>query len=175
MRYNEFTITEQRAKELIAEKYPHLTEDQINEAVPAMIAGVAGKMAMGAAKLGAKAVGAAAKTAGKVGAKMGQAAVKGAAKMAKGAVQSAGQKLAQKAAGKVQQKAVGKMAQQVLKPGAKLPMPDADGKEQEFEIDNVKGKEVTLKNPQRKPGEPLKTVHDKKDLDPIIQQLAGIQ
>lgn len=175
MRYNEFQLNENELRELARRRYPHLTEEQLDEVLPA-IAAVAGRAAMGAAKMGAKAVGAAAKTAGKIGAKMGTAAVKGAAKVAGGAAKSAGQKLAQKAAGKVQQKAVGKMAQQVLKPGVKLPMPDATGKEQEFEIDSVKGKEVTLKNPEaNKPGQPLKTVHDKKDLDPILQQLAGVQ
>lgn len=170
MRYQEFTLSEDRAREIIAQKYPHYTEEQINEAIPAMLGALAG----GAAKLGAKAAVGAAKVAGKVGAKMGKAAVKGAASMAKNAVKGAGQKLAQKAAGKVQDKATGQMAKAMLKPGVKLPIPDATGKEQEFEIDSVKGKEVTLKNPQgSKPGEPLKTVHDKKDLDPIIAKMAG--
>lgn len=174
MRYNEFQLNENELRDLARKRYPDLSEEQLDEVLPA-IGAIAGRAAGMAAKMGAKAVGAAAKTAGKVGAQMGKAAVKGAAKVAGQAAKSAGQKLAQKAAGKVQDKAVGKMAQQVLKPGVKLPMPDATGKEQEFEIDQVKGKEVTLKNPKRKPGEPLKTVHDKKDLDPILQQLAGVQ
>ena len=168
MRYNEFQLNEDNLRELARRRYPDLSEEQLDEILPA-IAAVAG----GAARLGAKAVTGAAKVAGRVGAKMGKAAVKGAAGVAKNAVKGAGQKLAQKAAGKVQQQATGQMAKAMLKPGVKLPIPDAAGKEQEFEIDSVKGKEVTLKNPKRKPGEPLKTVHDKKDLDPVIAKLAG--
>ena len=66
------------------------------------------------------------------------------------------------------------MANTLLKRGSKLPIPDKSGKPQEFEVDAVKGTEVTLKNPKPKPGEPIKTVHNKKDLDPIIQQMAGM-
>jgi hypothetical protein len=72
---------------------------------------------------------------------------------------------------KAQGMVANKMAQAVLKPGSTLPMPDAQGKQQDFEIDSVKGNEVTLKNPKAKPGEPIKTVHVKKDLDPIIKQM----
>ena len=174
MRYNEFTITEQRAREIIAEKYPHYTDEQINEAIPAMlgaVAGAAGKLAMkgaaAAGKMAAKGAGAVAKAGakgiGRVGQKMGQMAAKG----AKGAAQ----KLATKALNKAQGAVAGKMAQAVLKPGAILPMPDAKGQQQDFEIDAVKGNEVTLTNPKAKPGEPIKTVHVKKDLDPIIKQM----
>jgi hypothetical protein len=173
MRYNEFQINEDNVKAKLKERYPHLTEEQLDEILPALGA-VAGRIGAGAAKMGAKAVGAGVKAAGRVGAQMGKAAAKGAANMAKGAVKSAANKLANKAMGKVADKAVGKMAQQVLKKGATLPMPDAQGKEQEFEIDDVKGNEITLKNPKVKPGEPIKTVHNKKDLDPIIKQLAGL-
>jgi len=176
MRYNEFQLNEQNVRAKLKERYPHLTEEQLDEILPALGA-VAGKIGAGAAKMGAKAVGAGVKAAGRVGAKMGQAAAKGAANMAKGAmkgVKGAASNVANKAMTKVADKAVGKMAQQVLKKGATLPMPDQQGKEQEFEIDDVKGAEVTLKNPKPKPGEPIKTVHNKKDLDPIIKQLAGL-
>jgi len=167
MRYNEFQLTEDQMRARLKERYPHLTEDQLDEILPALGA-VAGKIGMGAARLGAKAVGAGVKAAGRVGAQMGKAVAKGAGKLAKGAVKG----VANKAMQKVQNKAVGKMAQQVLKPGNNLPMPDQKGKEQEFEIDAVKGNEITLKNPKPKPGEPIKTVHNKKDLEPIIKQLA---
>lgn len=174
MRYNDFHINEQDLRLKIKERYPHLSEEQLDEILPALGA-VAGKIGAGAAKLGAKAVGAGVKAAGRVGAQMGKAVAKGAANMAKGAVKGAGQMAkgaANKAMTKVANKAVGQMAQQILKPGATLPMPDQQGKEQEFEIDNVKGTEITLKNPKPKPGEPIKTVHDKKDLEPIIKQIA---
>lgn len=174
MRYNEIQLTEDRAKEIIAKKYPHYTQEQIDEAVPAMlgaVAGAAGKLAMkgaaAAGKMAAKGAGAVAKAGakgiGRVGQKMGQMAAKG----AKGAAQ----KLATKAVNKAQGMVANKMAQAVLKPGATLPMPDAKGQQQDFEIDSVKGNEVTLKNPKAKPGEPIKTVHVKKDLDPIIKQM----
>lgn len=171
MKYSDFQINEDQMRTKLKERYPHLTEEQLDEILPALGA-VAGRIGAGVAKMGAKAIGAGVKAAGRVGAQMGKAAAKGAANMAKGAVKSAANKLANKAMNKVADKAVGKMAQQVLKPGATLPMPDQQGKEQEFEIDTVKGQEITLKNPKPKPGEPIKTVHNKKDLDPIIKQLA---
>jgi len=175
MRFNDFQLKEDEVRSKLKERYPHLTEEQLDEILPALGA-VAGRIGAGVAKMGAKAVGAGVKAAGRVGAKMGQAAAKGAANMAKGAmkgVKGAASNVANKAMTKVADKAVGKMAQQVLKKGATLPMPDQQGKEQEFEIDTVQGQEITLKNPKPKPGEPIKTIHNKKDLDPIIQQLAG--
>jgi hypothetical protein len=169
MRYNEFNLTEEQVRNIARRRYPDLTEEQLDEVLPAVAAAV-GKVAGGAAKMAGKAAVGVAKAAGNVGMKMAKGAVQAAGKATKGAVQS----MAQKAAGKVAQKAQGQMAQAILKPGAKLPMPGADGKEQEFEVDNVKGAEVTLKNPQPKTGEPIKTVHNKKDLDPIIQQMTGV-
>lgn len=169
MRYNEFNLTEEQVRNIARKRYPHLTEEQLDEVLPA-VAGALGKVAGGVAKAGVKAVGAAASAAGRVGAKMGQAAMKGVANMAKGAAN----KVAQKAANKVAQKAQGQMANAMLKPGATLPIPDAQGQEQEMEVDTVKGNEVTVKNPKAKPGEPIKQVHNKKDLEPIISQMAGV-
>ena len=174
MKYNEFQLKEEDLRLKLKERYPHLTEEQLDEILPALGA-VAGRIGAGAAKMGAKAVGAGVKAAGRVGAQMGKAVAKGAANMAKGAAnmaKGAATNMANKAMAKVADKAVGKMAQQVLKPGATLPMPDQQGKEQEFEIDTVKGQEITLKNPKPKPGEPIKTVHNKKDLEPILKQIA---
>jgi hypothetical protein len=173
MRYNDFQLNEEDLKAIARKRYPNLSEEQLDEILPAIGMALGRVGAMGA-KVAGKAAGAALKTAGRVGAQMGKAAVKGAAKMAGNAVKSAGQKLAQKAATAVANKAGAQMAQAVLKKGAKLPMPDTQGKEQEFEIDDVKGAEVTLKNPKPKPGEPIKTVHNKKDLDPILKQLSGM-
>jgi hypothetical protein len=59
----------------------------------------------------------------------------------------------------------------VLKKGASLPMPVDGGKTADFKIDDLKGDEVTLTNPKPKPGEPIKTIHKTKELDPIIQQM----
>jgi hypothetical protein len=91
--------------------------------------------------------------------KVGAAAVKGA--------QGVGKGLAKKVAAK-NAKA---LAKAVLKKGSKLPMPTDGGKTADFEIDDLKGDEVTLTNPKPKPGEPIKTVHKTKELDPIIQQM----
>ena len=154
MKFNEF---EQSAKQRVAERN-EMTEQQLDEVLPA-IAGIA----RGAAAMGAKAAGGIAKAGAKVGAaaakKVGAAAVQGA--------QGVGKGLAKKVAAK-NAKA---LAKAVLKKGSKLPMPTQSGKTQDFQIDDLKGDEVTLTNPKPKPGEPIKTVHKTKELDPIIQQM----
>jgi len=84
---------------------------------------------------------------------------------------SAGNKMAKK----VGDKANKMLAQQMLKKGATVPIPTTDGgRTQDFKIDNVKGDEVTMVNPKPKPGEPTKTVHSKKELEPIIKGIAGV-
>jgi hypothetical protein len=154
MKFNEF---EKPAKQRVAERN-EITEEQLDEILPAIakvagaVGGMAAKAAGGVAKAGAKVGAAAAK-------KVGAAAVKGA--------QGVGKGLAKKVAAK-NAKA---LAKAVLKKGETLPIPDASGKPQEFEIDDLKGDEVTLTNPKPKPGEPIKTVHKTKELDPIIQQM----
>jgi len=154
MKFNEF---EKSAKQRVEERN-NMTEGQLDEVLPA-IAGIA----RGAATLGAKAAGGVAKAGAQVGAaaakKVGAAAVKGA--------QGVGKGLAKKVAAK-NAKA---LAKTVLKKGSSLPMPTQGGKVQDFEIDDLKGDEVTLTNPKPKPGEPVKTVHKTKELDPIIQQM----
>lgn len=145
MRFNEF-------------KDKRVDEEQLDEIIPA-IAGIA----RGAATLGAKAAGGIAKAGAKAGAsaakKVGAAAVKGA--------QGVGKGLAKKVAAKNAQA----LAKAVLKKGQSLPMPTDGGKTADFKIDDLKGDEVTLTNPKPKPGEPIKTVHKTKELDPIIQQM----
>jgi hypothetical protein len=145
MRFNEF-------------KDKRVDEEQLDEIIPA-IAGIA----RGAATLGAKAAGGIAKAGAKVGAsaakKVGAAAVKGA--------QGVGKGLAKKVAAKNAQA----LAKAVLKKGQSLPMPTDAGNTADFKIDDLKGDEVTLTNPKPKPGEPIKTVHKTKELDPIIQQM----
>ena len=120
-------------------------------------------IARGAATLGAKAAGGIAKAGAKVGAaaakKVGAAAVQGA--------QGVGKGLAKKVAAKN----ATALAKAVLKKGASLPMPVDGGKTADFKIDDLKGDEVTLTNPKPKPGEPIKTIHKTKELDPIIQQM----
>ena len=91
--------------------------------------------------------------------KVGAAAVQGA--------QGVGKGLAKKVAAKN----ATALAKAVLKKGASLPMPVDGGKTADFKIDDLKGDEVTLTNPKPKPGEPIKTVHKTKELDPIIQQM----
>ena len=154
MKFNEF---EKPAKQRVAERN-EITEEQLDEILPAIakvagaVGGLAAKAAGGVAKAGAKAGAMAAK-------KVGAAAVKGA--------QGVGKGLAQKVAAKN----AAALAKAVLKKGETLPMPSQGGGEEEFKIDDVKGDEVTLTNPKPKPGEPIKTVHKQKDLDPIIQQM----
>ena len=154
MKFNEF---EQSAKQRVEERN-NMTEGQLDEVLPAiakavgMAGGMAAKAAGGVAKAGAQAGAAAAK-------KVGAAAVQGA--------QGVGQGLAKKVAAKNAQA----LAKAVLKKGQSLPIPGEGGKVQDFEIDDLKGDEVTLTNPKPKPGEPIKTVHKTKELDPIIQQM----
>lgn len=167
MRFNEFDLTEDQKKEMLRTKYPHLSEEQLDEILPA-IGAIAAKSAAAA---------------GRVGAKMGTAAAKGAAKVAGNVAKQVGAKAVQGAKGagqkmaqKVGQQAMNMAQKQLLKRGAKLSMPTQGpgNQEQEFEIDAVKGDEVVINNPKPKPGEPLKTVYKKKDLEPIIKQKAGL-
>lgn len=162
-------ITEFEDKALLrAIENEKINHDQLDEIMPAlgMAAGTIGrigaKMGAQAAKMGAQAGTQLAKTGAKVAQNVGAKAVAGAKGMGK------------KMAMKVGQQAMNMMQKQLLKKGAKIPMPVAQGnKTQDFEIDAVQGDEVTIKNPKPKPGEPTKTVHNKKDLEPIIKSLAN--
>ena len=146
MRFNEFQLTEDDIRLKIKEQYPHLTDEQIDEALPAIVGAIGGAVAKGA-----KAVG---KMAGYM-AKKGAGAVK------------------DKMLNKIQQKAAGQAMNKLLKPGTTIPMPTQDGSEEEFEIQKAQGKEITLKPKQNpKPGQPIATVHNKKDLQPILKQIA---
>ena len=150
MKFDEFK--DQALDNLI--KNHNLSEQQVDEVLPAI-----GMIAKGAA-VGAKSAVATAAKAGAVAAKkVGAAAVKGA--------QGVGKGLAKKVATKNAQA----LAKAVLKKGQSLPMPTDGGKTADFKIDDLKGDEVTLTNPKPKPGEPVKTVHKTKELDPIIQNM----
>ena len=150
MKFDEFK--DQALDNLI--KNHNLSEQQVDEVLPAI-----GMIAKGAA-VGAKSAVATAAKAGAVAAKkVGAAAVAGA--------QGAGKGLAAKIANKNAKT----LQKSILKKGLALPIPDFKGKAQQFKIDDVKGDEVTLTNPKPKPGEPIKTVHKKKELDSVVQGL----
>jgi hypothetical protein len=152
MKFKDF---EKDAKRNVAESR-NMTEAQLDEVLPAI--GLAARAVGGMA---ARAVGGAAKAGIDAAKKVGAAAVQGA--------QGVGKGLAQKVAAKN----ADALAKAVLKKGAKLPIPTnkPSGQPEEFEVDDVKGDEVTLKNPKPKPGDPIKTVHKKQELDPIIQNM----
>jgi hypothetical protein len=164
-----FTEFEKSAKKRVAERHD-MTTQQLDEILPALamtgraVAGAAGAVGRVGAKMGAKVGGAMARTGANVASKVGAKAVQGA--------QGAGRKMA----AKVGKQANDMLARQMLKKGGKLPLPAGDGGKQKanFQIDNVKGDEVTLVNPKPKPGEPVKTVHSKKELEPILKGLAGL-
>ena len=59
----------------------------------------------------------------------------------------------------------------LLKPGKSLPIPVGPNQETDMEIDTVDTDTVSFKNPDPKPGEPPKTTLNKKDLNPIINNL----
>ena len=167
MRIKDFKIDErQKAREM----YPHLTEEQLDEILPAIGAAgkIAAKGAMAAGRVGAKMGTQAAKAIGKGMAKGAKAVGRAAGNMAK---QTAGN-VKNKVLNKIQQRAAGQAMNKLLKPGTTIPMPTKDG-EEDFEIQKAQGKEITLKpkkNP--KPGDPIATVHNKKDLEPILKQIA---
>lgn len=152
-----------KANEFVKQAENRVDERRTDEVLPAI--GMA-------ARAGASALGkVASKTAKTVGTMAQQAAQKVGAKAVQGA-QSAGKSMAQKVA----QKATQQMTQQILKKGSKLPIPTQKpgAAPKEFEIDDIQGDEVTLKNPDArlKPEEPEKMVYKKQDLDTIIQNLS---
>lgn len=90
MRLNELKINEEDvARRFLKEKYPHLTEEQIEEALPALLAPIGVGLAT-AGRVGAQLGQAALKTGGKLavqGAKaLGKGALRGARALGKGAV-----------------------------------------------------------------------------------------
>ena len=101
---------------------------------------------------------------GRVGAQMGSAAAKAGMKVA-----TAGMKAGAKAGANQ-----ANISKSILKKGAKLAMPTQGpgGKEQEFDIDDVKGDTVILKNPKPQAGEPQSFVYNKKDLDSLVKAKA---
>jgi len=85
----------------------------------------------------------------------------------------AGQSMANKVVQKTQQE----LQKKLIQKGAKVPFPTQSGQAKEFEIDDVKGDEITLVNPdaRNKPEEPEKMVYKKKDVETVVNQLASQQ
>ena len=59
----------------------------------------------------------------------------------------------------------------LLNPGKVLPLPVGPNQETDMEIDKVDTDTVSFKNPDPKPGEPPTTTLNKKDLNPVINNL----
>ena len=60
---------------------------------------------------------------------------------------------------------------QLLRPGGTLPLPVSPNREKDYEIDRVDNTNVTLKNPNPKPGQSATTTVAKKDLEPVITNI----
>tara|TARA_B100001057_G_scaffold332272_1_gene332613 strand:- start:1392 stop:1901 length:510 start_codon:yes stop_codon:yes gene_type:complete len=162
MRLKEFKVDE---RQKLKEMYPHLTEEQLDEILPALgaAAGVAGRAlatgAMTAGRVGAKMGTAAAKGAGKLAVKGATAGAKAGANLAGSAAKGIGTQLA-KSAADVGVKLGVMAAQKLLKVGNKL---NVGG--QEVKVDAVSGDEVTFADPKKR--DAPKTVIKKKN--PIVQ------
>lgn len=130
---------------------------QTDEAMPALAA--VGKAIGGMAS---KAVGTAAKAGVAAAKKVGATAVQG-------AEGGAGKSTASKIAQKQQQE----LAKQLIKKGGSIPFPTQSGQAKEFKIDDVKGDEVTIVNPdaKTKPEEPEKMVYKKQDVETVVKGL----
>ena len=150
-----------------------LNEEQLDEILPALGA-IAGRAIVGAAAKGA-ARGVAKTVGGIAGRVTGAAASNAMSNKLKtsSAPSMPANSQTTKAVDQAKAQADQQIKQQLLKKGNKLPLPTKgpSPKPQDFEIDDVRGNEVTLKNPNPQPGEPLKTIHKKQDLDPAIQQI----
>ena len=111
---------------------------------------------------------------GRVGAKMGSAAAKAGVKAGAqlGKVGAGKAKGIGQAAVKAVQKAQDKVSKAILKKGSQIAIPTQGGKETEFDIGDVKGDQVTLQNPEAKPGEPQAFVYNRKELDQIVKKQA---
>ena len=139
-----------------------------DEAIPALGALKKGISAIKGAVADAGGVGAAVKQAGGIkGAMKAAGQVAGAAMGSKPAAgpQSNAQKQAQKAQQQLQK--------QIIKKGGSIPFPTKSGQAKEFKIDDVKGDEVTIINPdaRNKPEEPEKMVYKKKDVETVVKGL----
>jgi hypothetical protein len=111
----------------------------------------------------------------------GLGAVAGAAKQVAGAATSGNKPQGVKPQGvkpqgvaaKQAQQAQAKLSKQLLKKGSSIPFPTQSGQAKEFKIDDVKGDEVTIINPdaRAKPEEPEKMVYKKQDVETVVKGL----
>ena len=113
---------------------------------------------------------------GRVGQAMGGGAAQGAGAAAAmgqdtNKAQQVGDKVAKGAATAIQ-KGQDKVASAILKKGSQLAVPTQGGKEEEFDIVDVKGDDITLQNPNPKKGEPQAFIFKKDELDAIVQAKA---
>ena len=114
--------------------------------------------------------------AGRVGQAMGDLASKGAGAAAAmgqtlNKAKQVGSKVAKSAKAAIK-KGQDKVASAILKKGSQLAIPTDGGKEEEYDIVDIKGDEVTLKNPVPKKGEPQGFVYKKDELDAIVKAKA---
>lgn len=159
-----------RASEFISE------EQKLDEVLP-LIVGAArlGAAAVGgAARLGAKALGSAASAAGSAAATGATRAVAGAArKLGSKVGQTIGQPSPNDPNAKIdpaQQLAANRAKDQLIRPGAKLRLPTAGpGGPQDFKVSKVQGDDVEIENPNANvPGEPKKVIYKKDALKQTI-------
>ena len=114
--------------------------------------------------------------AGRGGQAMGDLASKGAGAAAAmgqtlNKAKQVGSKVAKSAKAAIK-KGQDKVASAILKKGSQLAIPTDGGKEEEFDIVDINGDEVTLKNPVPKKGEPQGFVYKKDELDAIVKAKA---
>ena len=154
MRLKEFKIDE---RQYLKEKYPHLTEEQLDEILPAIgaAAGMAGRLAVKGAT-----------AAGRLGAKMGKGALSY-AKQGAGKLLTKGTNMAKqvtknvaKAGQQIATDVADKAGQTMLKVGSQIPIGG-----QTVKVDKLQGDEVTFADPKN-PNAP-KTVVKKNS--PIVK------
>ena len=179
MKFNEF---EKDARRQLAEKND-LTEDQLDEILPAIAAIARGgaALAKGAAKVG----GAAARGAGKLAARGAKSAIKTAAKSIGGREPEEEPNDPNATVGGQEEQPMGATSSQgtqgtsgtkptgtqpdPIKKGNQIKMPAGQTKKPtNFKITKVQGDDVEIENPMPKPGEPKKFTYKKQDLEGMV-------
>ena len=187
MKFNEF---EKDARKQLAEKN-NLSQDQLDEILPAIaaIARGAGAAAGAAGRVAAKGGAALARGAGKLAARGAKSAIKTAGKAAAKSIggrdpeqqpndpnatvggqeeQPMGATSSQGTQGTTGTKPTGTQTDPI-KAGKKLQMPAGKTKKPtNFKITKVQGDDVEIENPQPKPGEPKKFTYKKQDLEGVL-------
>lgn len=165
MRFDEFQ--EQALRNHLEKK--GLTEEQINEIIPALV----GLAARGVAGAAARGVAGAARGIGSV-AKTGAKAVRSMTKPSDNTTSktSTTKKFSnKKTQSTVKPQSPSDQKQQQIRPGSKLKMPAADtNKLTDFTVKRVSGQDVEIENPKPKPGEPKRYVFNKSDIQQTLSQ-----